>query len=130
MVGNLVERSREIGILKAVGWTSSDIQKQLMGEAFLQCIMGGLAGVAAGYLISYLLGYLSIPVSTPWELNLTPAFARDAAKAVKTIRLPVGFSAALTAAALALSLLAGGLASYFMGRRMSKMKPADILRRL
>jgi ABC-type antimicrobial peptide transport system permease subunit len=130
MVGNLVERSREIGILKAVGWTSSDIQKQLMGETFLQSIIGGLAGIVAGYLISYILGYLSIPVSTPWELNLTPAFAKDAATAVKTIRLPVSFSAALTAAALALSLLAGGLASYFMSRRMSKMKPADILRRL
>lgn len=130
MVGNLVERSREIGILKAVGWTSSDIHKQLMGETFLQAVMGGLAGIMAGYFISYLLGYLSIPVSTPWELNLTPAFAKDAATAVKTIRLPVSFSATLTATALALSLLAGGLASYFMGRRMSKMKPADILRRL
>ena len=130
MTGNLVERSREIGILKAVGWTSSDIQKQLMGETFLQTIMGGLAGIAAGYLISYLLGYLSIPVSSPWELNLTPAFAKDAATAVKAIRLSVSFSATLTVVALALSFLAGGLASYFMGRRMSKMKPADILRRL
>jgi len=36
----------------------------------------------------------------------------------------------LTAAALALSVFAGGLASYFMGRRMAKMKPSDILRRL
>jgi putative ABC transport system permease protein len=130
MIGNLVERSREIGILKAIGWTSSDIQKQLLGEVVLQSVMGGIAGIAAGYLISYLLGYLSIPVSTPWELNLTPAFAKDAAAAVKTIRLPVSFSAGLTAAALALSVFAGGLASYFMGRRMSKMKPADILRRL
>jgi putative ABC transport system permease protein len=130
MVGNLVERSREIGILKAVGWTSSDIQKQLMGETFMQAIMGGIAGIAAGYLISYLLGYLSIPVATPWELNLTPAFAKIAETSAKTIRLPVSFSAGLTAAALALSLFAGGLASYFMGRRMSKMKPVDILRRL
>jgi putative ABC transport system permease protein len=130
MVGNLVERSREIGILKAVGWTSSDIQKQLMGETFLQSVMGGIAGIAAGYLISYLLGYLSIPVSTPWELNLTPAFAKMAETSAKTVRLPVHFSGVLTAAALALSLLAGGLASYFMGRRTSKMKPADILRRL
>jgi putative ABC transport system permease protein len=130
MVGNLVERSREIGILKAVGWTSSDIQKQLLGEAFLQAIMGGLTGIAAGYLISYLIGYLSIPVSTPWELNLTPAFARDVTTTAQTVRLPVSFSAALTATALALSLLAGGLASFFMGRRITKMKPADILRRL
>jgi putative ABC transport system permease protein len=130
MIGNLVERSREIGILKAVGWTNSDVQKQLMGETFLQSVMGGIAGIAAGYLISYLLGYLSIPVATPWELNLTPAFAKMAETSTKTIQLPVSFSAGLTAAALSLSLLAGGLASYFMGRRMSKMKPADILRRL
>jgi ABC-type antimicrobial peptide transport system permease subunit len=72
----------------------------------------------------------AIPVSTPWELNLTPSFAKDAATAVKTLRLPISFSAGLTTAALALSVFTGGLASYFMGRRMSKMKPADILRKL
>jgi ABC-type lipoprotein release transport system permease subunit len=92
--------------------------------------MGGVAGIAAGYLISYLLGFLSIPVATPWELNLTPAFAKDAAAAVKMIRLPISFSPGLTAAALALPVFAGGLASFFMGRRMAKMKPADILRKL
>lgn len=75
MLGNLVERSREIGILKAVGWTGGDVQKQLMGEVFLQSVMGGIVGVAAGYLISYLLGNLAIPVTTPWEVNLLPAFA-------------------------------------------------------
>ncbi|OGP68674.1 MAG: hypothetical protein A2031_04190 [Deltaproteobacteria bacterium RBG_19FT_COMBO_43_11] len=130
MIGNLVERSREIGILKAMGWTNSDVQKQLIGETFLQSIMGGFAGIVAGYLIAYLLGYLSIPIATPWELNLTPAFAKMAETSAKTIHLPVSFSAVLTAAALALSFFAGGLASYFMGRRMSKMKPADILRKL
>jgi putative ABC transport system permease protein len=130
MLGNLVERSREIGILKAVGWTGGDVQKQLVGEVFLQSMMGGIVGVIAGYLISYLLGNLAIPVTTPWEVNLLPAFAKEAGAAAQTIRLPVSFSAGLTAAALALSLLAGGLASYFMGRRTAKMKPADILRRL
>jgi len=130
MLGNLVERSREIGILKAVGWTGGDVQKQLMGEVFLQSVMGGIVGIAAGYFISYLLGYLSIPVTTPWEVNLLPAFAKETGAVAQTIRLPVSFSAGLTAAALALSLFAGGLASYFMGRRMAKMKPADILRRL
>jgi putative ABC transport system permease protein len=131
MLANLVERAREIGILKAVGWTGADVRKQLMGEVFVQALLGGVAGIVGGYLISYLLGYLSIPVSTPWEINLTPAFAKDAAEAAaQTIRLPVSLSASLIAASLALSLAAGGLASYFMARRMAKMKPADILRRL
>jgi ABC-type antimicrobial peptide transport system permease subunit len=83
-----------------------------------------------GYFFSYLLGFLSIPVSTPWELNLLPAFAKDAEAAAQTVRLPVSISAGLTAISLALSLTAGGLASYFMGRRTARMKPAEILRQL
>ncbi|MDA8126231.1 MAG: ABC transporter permease [Deltaproteobacteria bacterium] len=130
MLANLVERAREIGILKAVGWTGADVRKQIMGEVFLQALLGGIAGIVAGYLISYLLGTLSIPVSTPWEVNLMPAFAKDAAAAAQTIRLPVSLSASLIATSLALTLASGGLASYFMARRTAKMKPADILRQL
>jgi len=131
MLGNLVARSSEIGILKAVGWTEKDVQKQLMGEALIQAFLGGLVGLIVGYGISYALGFFSIPVSTPWEINLMPAFARDTETAAAVaVRLPVTLSAGLTGAALALSLFAGALASYFMGRRTSRMKPVDILRRL
>jgi putative ABC transport system permease protein len=130
MLSNLVERSREIGILKAVGWTERDVQKQLMGEVFLQSLLGGVLGILMGYFFSYLLGFLSIPVSTPWELNLLPAFAKDAAAAAQTVRLPVSLSAELTAVSLALSLVAGGMASYVMGKRTARMKPAEILRQL
>ena len=130
MLSNLVERSREIGILKAVGWTERNVQKQLMGEVFLQSLVGGVLGILMGYFFSYLLGFLSIPVSTPWELNLLPAFAKDMEAASKNVRLPVSISAGLTAVSLALSLVAGGLASYVMGKRTARMKPLDILRQL
>jgi ABC-type antimicrobial peptide transport system permease subunit len=131
MLSNLVARGSEIGILKAVGWTEKDVQKQLMGEALLQSFAGGLVGLIAGYGISYALGFLSVPVATPWEINLVPAFAKDAETAASVaVRLPVSISAGLTASALALSLAAGALASYFMGRRTSRMKPVDILRKL
>jgi putative ABC transport system permease protein len=130
MLGNLLERSREIGILKAVGWTGKDVQKQLMGEVLVQSLLGGILGILAGYAISYLLGFLSIPISTPWEVNLVPAFAKDTETAAQVVRLPVSLSAGLTASSLALSLMAGGLASYFMARRTGGMKPAQILRKM
>lgn len=130
MLSNLVERSREIGILKAVGWTEKDVQKQLMGEVFLQSLLGGVLGIVMGYFFSYLLGFLSIPVATSWELNLLPAFAKDTAAVAQTVRLPVSVSAGLTAISLALSLVAGGMASYVMGKRTSRMKPAEILRNM
>ena len=130
MLSNLVARSSEIGILKAVGWTERDVQKQLMGEALLQSLAGGIFGLIIGYGVSYLLGFASIPVTTPWEINLLPALAKSAESASSAVRLPVSLSPGLTAAALALSLLAGALASYFMGRRTLRMKPVDILRKL
>jgi putative ABC transport system permease protein len=130
MLSNLVERSSEIGILKAVGWTERDVQKQLMGEALVQSLLGGLLGVITGYVVSYLLGFLSIPISTPWEVNLMPAFAKDTETAAQVVRLPVSVSFGLLATSLALSLVAGGLASFVMGRRTARMKPADILRRM
>ncbi len=130
MLSNLVERSREVGILKAVGWTGKDVQKQLMGEVLLQSFMGGVFGIVMGYVISYLLGFLSIPISTPWEVNLLPAFARETESAAQVVRLPVSVSFGLMGLSLVLSLLAGGLASYVMGRRTVGMKPADILRKM
>jgi putative ABC transport system permease protein len=130
MLSNLVERSQEIGVLKAVGWTEKDIQKQLMGEAFLQSLLGGLGGIVIGYFLSILLGLLSIPISTPWELNLVPAFAKNAEAVTQSVKLPVNISFGLSAVSILLSLTAGGLASYAMGKRAARMKPAEILRQL
>jgi ABC-type antimicrobial peptide transport system permease subunit len=101
-----------------------------MGEVLVQSLMGGIVGVLAGYVVSYLLGFLSISIPTPWDINLMPAFAKDTEAASQVVRLPVSVSAALSAISLALALMAGGLASYFMGRRTSRMKPAEILRKL
>ena len=130
MLSNLIERYREVGILKAVGWTEKDVQKQLMGEVFLQSLAGGIFGILMGYFFSYLLGFLSIPVATSWELNLLPAFAKDTTAAAKTVRLPVSISVSLAAISIGLSILAGGMASYVMGKRTARMKPAEILRQL
>ncbi len=130
MLSNLVERSREIGILKAVGWTERDVQKQLMGEVFVQSLAGGVFGILMGYVFSYLLGFLSVPVATSWELNLLPAFAKDVQATSQAVRLPVSISSGLAVMSLALSVLAGGMASFVMGRRTSRMKPAEILRQL
>jgi DNA-binding transcriptional ArsR family regulator len=62
--------------------------------------------------------------------EIVPAFARDAESASQTVRLPVSVSFSLTAASLALALVAGGLASWLMARRTAGMKPAEILRKM
>jgi len=130
MTANLVERSHEIGILKAVGWTQQEIQKQLTAEAFVQTLAGGLLGILAGYFISFLLGFLSITIPVPWELNPVPAMVKQAQAATQVVRLPVSVSLPLAATAMGLSVIIGCVIGYVTGLRTSKMKPTDILRQL
>jgi putative ABC transport system permease protein len=128
MIASLVERSHEIGILKAVGWTHQEIQKQVTAEAFIQTLVGGVLGILTGYFISFLLSCLSITIPVPWELNPLPAMAKKAQAASQVVRLPISVSLTLVATAMGLSVIIGCVIGYVTARRTSKMKPIDILR--
>ena len=121
MLANLVERVREIGILKAVGWTGKDVQKQLMGEVLVQSLLGGVVGIVAGYLISYLLGFLSckFPISTPWEVNLDASLCQRYGDCPRSFGLPGETSSGFHASSMRLRcfLWLGCLARYYGGGR-------------
>jgi putative ABC transport system permease protein len=51
-LGNVAERTREIGILKAIGWSKSNIVNQLAIESTLQGIIGGILGCILGYILA------------------------------------------------------------------------------
>jgi putative ABC transport system permease protein len=50
MVMSVFERTREIGILRAVGWSGSRILRMILGESLMLCLVAMVVGSIAGFL--------------------------------------------------------------------------------
>jgi putative ABC transport system permease protein len=67
MLVSVVERTKEIGIRKAVGARQQDVVNQFMVESVVLCCAGGAGGVAFAYCISWLLAsFTPLPSSFPF----------------------------------------------------------------
>jgi putative ABC transport system permease protein len=106
--GAVVERTNEIGILKAIGWGDSDVMKQILVESVLQGLIGGLAGICLGYALAFLF----------------PLFGIMSAEGLILAVSPLLIIGGLTAA-----LLGGIVAGVFPAWQAAKLQPAEALRR-
>jgi putative ABC transport system permease protein len=50
MLVSVTERTKEIGVRRAVGATQADIRRQFLTESVMQCLVGGVIGIGAGFL--------------------------------------------------------------------------------
>jgi putative ABC transport system permease protein len=102
MLVSVVERTREIGVRRALGATKRDIQLQFLTESILLAMGGGLAGVLLGYLISK---------------------AIDAFSPLPTLVRPT-----LVLSGLLVAAITGLLAGWFPARRAAGLPPIESLR--
>lgn len=99
---SVMERTREIGIRKALGAYRRDILAQFLMEATVVSVIGGLLGMVLGILAGYGIGYVS-----GYDLGIS-------------------WSTALIAIIISISV---GIASgYIPAHRASNLKPVDALR--
>jgi ABC-type antimicrobial peptide transport system permease subunit len=129
MAGNISERAREIGVMKAVGWTQHNVTMQFFMESILQCFVAGILGILIAVIVAYGLSFMTVNIPIPWEMSPTPHFLPGGGvQLYKTLRLPVNIPLKLAAFALLLSVLIGGMTGALLGRHISKIKPSEVLR--
>jgi len=105
-LGNVAERTREIGILKAIGWSNGNVVNQIVTESLMQGVIGGVLGCALGYIFaSYVLSTIG------GEIGGALKFV-----SVDPVLLAVGFGIALA------SGVAAGLLSSLRATRLVPVK--------
>lgn len=129
MAGNIAERAREIGVMKAVGWTHRNVTVQLLTESVIQCFIAGILGLLIAQVAAFGLSFMTVNIPIPWEMSPTPHFLPGGGDPLfKTLRLPVHIPWSMATFAVLLSIVIGGMTGSLLGRHISKIKPSEVLR--
>lgn len=108
MLVSVSERTREIGIRKALGATNGNILTQFVIEAGTTSAMGGLLGIGLGYLLSTIATVI-IKVALDVDIAVTPS--------LNAVFIAFGISFAI-----------GVIFGFLPARKAAKLNPIDALR--
>ncbi len=103
---SVFERTREIGVLRSLGWSSGRVLRMILSESLLVCLAGGLVGVALGYVLLI------------WLQSLILMFGSG----ISTVR------PALLIQALLVVLLLGITGGLYPAWKASRLQPVEALR--
>lgn len=102
MLVSVTERTREIGIRKALGAQNKDIMLQFLTESLILCLIGGIIGMTLGITLGFVVG--------------------------KAIKIPLGISPMVILIAFGFSSAVGIFFGLYPANKASKLDPIEALR--
>ena len=136
MLYTVRERTKEIGTLKAIGFSNGQVMTQFMVEGVIQSAVAGAIGIAVGFFVAPLLSGLLLPYVSPMSGSFsTGTIGGGGFSSVSTVSLsPVGTSQAtalnvaitpeLIAISMGTAILLGLLGSIYPAWKAAKTRPA------
>jgi len=107
MLATVAERTREIGLRKAVGANDKAIRNQFLFEAGTLTSLGGIFGIIVGVVVSYLISLLMRALGYDWAFVIS----------ITSVALAVG-----------VSVLTGVIFGLYPAFKAAKLNPIDALR--
>jgi putative ABC transport system permease protein len=141
-ISGVSRRTREIGTLKAIGWSDRRVVGQVAGESVVQAAIGGVIGVGIGLLGVLAINLISPTVSVAADTAATTegmggpggmgggpgGMAETATAATSELTLSAPLAPTIILLALGLAVAGGLVAGVFGGWRASRLRPAEALR--
>ena len=128
------KRVRELGTLKALGWTQWLVVRQVMGESLAQGVLGGLVGVILGIAVTAAIGAFGPTLTASSSTGGGDGFFGLGQITARTVSDQVALTAPIAVGVLLLGFLLaviGGLLAGAAGAfRASRLRPADALRQV
>jgi putative ABC transport system permease protein len=129
MLYTVRERTKEIGTLKAIGFSNWNVMSQFVLEGMLMSVMAGVVGIAIGSVAAPVLSSLLLPHITLFggpSGSFRPGFGTTNTIAVQNA---VGtLDPQLMLFAIGAAVLLGALGSLYPAWRAAKIKPAEAMR--
>jgi ABC-type antimicrobial peptide transport system permease subunit len=139
-LSSVAKRVREIGTLRALGWTRRLVIRQIAAESLVQGVIGGVIGVAIGIAGAAVINSfnLSLSASSTVGSSTTNAAGPGPVNAAQTVAQTATNQVALHAPLVgsiiligfALAVLGGLLAGATGALRAAQLRPADALRQV
>lgn len=117
MLVSIIERTKEIGIRKALGARNSNIRLQFLTESVVLCLIGGTIGILIGIGNGFLLGYLAQTLGSSFAPEYMSYLTITVRPSANAIIISVMFS-----------MLTGIVFGYYPAKRAAKLSPIDALR--
>jgi ABC-type antimicrobial peptide transport system permease subunit len=127
----LMERRKEFGIMKAVGFRSKDIQREVAAETLLQAIIGYGVGVAMSFIAIFALAKTTVSIAIPWEMSPYPHFLTsdpNLIAPVQTYPFPIKFEAVYSAEVLIAVFALSLLTVLVLNRYINGLNAMEVLR--